>query len=192
MSRSIDEVARDLSDADRILKHAEKAKESLRKEFFSLATEQVRVTHVLKKRALTIPKSFFDTTGMTFEQFVVSRYPTWRLAEHKQEDEMVVLIIEEDPDFSPFTYQHPETREIITRQVAEASPQIDLETLRLENPLVWLEITRPVTSYELNEEALTALCVERPEIVALIQRHYRYGRKPSQKLAPIRVAKDEE
>lgn len=192
--RSLDQVAVELAEADRVLKKAEKAKEDLRSEFFFCATEQVKSERVLKRRALTIPKEFFHLTKMSFEDFVASRYPTWRLAEYESESmvHQFVLIIEEDPEYLPFEYIHAETREVVSRQVASAPPQVDTNTLKAEFPAVWEKIMKPVVVYELNDEALTTAVVEDPSLVGVLQRHYCYPRKPSKKLGPIRVAKEEE
>lgn len=191
--RSLAEVTTELAAVDRKLKATEKTRETLRAEFFFCATEQIKM-EPLAKRVLTLPKAFFHLTKMGFEDFVTSRYPTWRLENYESlpGTDTFTLIIEEDPEYVPYEYINDRTREVVSRQVASSSPQIDTETLKMERPDLWEKIMKPVITYEVNDEALTTAVVEDPSIVAVLQRHYCYPRKPSKKLGPIRVAKEEE
>lgn len=81
------------------------------------------------------------------EQYVAVLYPKWRIIKRQRflvdepgETEWK-LILQEDPEKKTYQYINPYDRKVYQRTVVESAPDVDLERLRDENPLVYQSIT---------------------------------------------------
>lgn len=188
------EVASNLADADFIEKKAKRLKEDLRGTLFNYAAIH-NSNEVLAQRRVEIPMGFFSKAGISEADFFATRHPGWRVIDKESnEDEGVVeFLLEEDPDFKPFsvttTREEDGKRVVVGKTVQRNSPEIDSETLQRAEPELYDKIYRPVITYEVDVNALEQLLNEEPDVVAKLELHMKIP-APVKKLIPIKEAKD--
>lgn len=186
----LNKIVKELVTTDHKLRELNEKRDALRLKFFEYAEEGVKQDVGLVKRTVTVPIQFFIVTKMEFEDFSSSRYPEWRIVEVKQEAKDVVFLLEQDPVYLPWSYTHPTTRHVVSKQIAIPSPSLDSDTFRLDQPELWGKVMKPVTTYEPDPVEIQQAIQENPDLVSVFQAHTKY-KKPTQKLGPIRMEKTE-
>lgn len=106
------------------------------------------------------------------DRYVATLYPKWRIVTAKIIDEGSAgqdaewkLVIQEDPKRKTYQYINPLDRKVYARTVAESAPDIDLERLKAENPLVYESITFQPEPRPRELKALSELTDDQKEIV---------------------------
>jgi len=112
----------------------------LKKEFFSEATTAQASTLAQKTTTVTA------TSWEKARDLVKRLNPTWVIKDEGlkiggNSDDTYTFILEENPEFKPFTYVNKETKRVWTKQVVETAPSLDDEWLQEEDPELWKEIT---------------------------------------------------
>lgn len=172
------EIGRQLYEAKVTSKDADSYTKELRDEFFRLYDEEFKgKDHLLPVRTIEVPDVFWQSTQMSKEDFVVTRFPGWNVehVEYNTAKKMSTFILKRDPIFVPGMIDIPDGEKIlrVSKEVSEYTPEMDWESLRQERPDLFEKLAQPVTQYEIDEEAFEQMVNETPEELATIQRHMR-------------------
>src|SRR5438105_636461 len=125
-------------------KHAERAKNELRDEFFRQINDHLK-DEVAPQLVVEFPT---DDEEEALRQ-AQRQYVRYRIVATSKVDQGYQVILEEDPECRPFTYINPADGKVYQRIVSEGSPSLDDEELKQEKPELWQAITREVTTREL-------------------------------------------
>lgn len=188
------QIARELYDAKQDEKIASDATKELRDEFFRLYDEEFKgKDHLLPVKTVEVPDEFFHSTGMSQDEFVSSRFPSWNV-EHVEYNTALgrrVFVLKRDPAYisGVIEIDDDDKKLRVSKEVSEYTPEMDWTTLKQERPDLFEKLAQPITSYEIDEEGFEKLLNEQPEELATIQRHMSV-RKPTLRATARRV-KDE-
>jgi hypothetical protein len=178
----VDDITRQLGEAYRAWKHAERVKNELRDAFFKAATEELEQE---------VPPQVVERVEADSEESAL-RVAQRRFVRHRCVDVARVsdteynVTLEEDASIRPFTYINPGDEYVYSRQVVEGSPILDDDGVREEHPELWEEITEEVV--ERRMKPMSELTPEQAEAL----RPYIAMPKPHVKLGAPRPAKPEE
>lgn len=213
MTRTLEEVTGDLYREYTTWKLSEKDKNKLRDEFFQLAIQQNKSVPLSRKTVVE------EGTEDEVRSRVEARYPQFiieSITEHDLDGYHKVILVE-NPEFKSFTYiSEGDTPIVFQRQIVEGSPSLDDERLIEELPELWVQISEIPDRTELvslikSLSALTAEHIDRvlddyyplskrimvpfenltDEDLSIIGKYIIRG-KPTIKLAPPRLAKDQD
>lgn len=161
-------------------KEVKARKEELREELFAYADEQ-QPEHMIPLSTIEVPFSFFDVTGMDYEVFLISRFPTWDLKDYKLVENGVVFILRKKRSFLPWKYEDDSHK--LTKSPTEPTPEIDWETLKAEQPELFTRIAREVVTLEIDEEEFESALKEDPTLYDVLRRHSKFTRAASQRVS---------
>jgi hypothetical protein len=179
---ALDETTKELGKAHAAWKENEKEKNKYRDKFFREVTEAI---------SDELPaKSVQKVTAKDIEEAL--RISQRRFSRHKVIDCVDLgdgefgVVLEDDPEFRPFTYINKIDGKVYSRVIAEGTPYLDDEGMRDEDPELWEKIT-----VEKTERVLKPLDSMSAEELAQIQ-PYLVTPKPTVRLGNPRIAKQEE
>jgi len=184
-------LARRLYRINQLRGGVEDRRDETRKEFFRLVTDNFRKKeHLLPVRTIEVPDGFFDKTGMTRFDFVMTRFPGW-MVEHCERNTatgITVFVLKKDPHYMPDTIdvEDDEGTIRVAKEVSEATPEIDWDSLQKERPDLYEKLAREKVVLEVNDEALEKMVTEEPEDMAVLQRHLKV-KEPSLKVRARRL-----
>lgn len=182
MNSDLGEVTKALGEHYREWKAAEKSKNESKTEFFEVATEKIR-DEDRPTKVVTLYGPDEDTARARCLRY----YPTWKIkAISKVEDGEHSFLLEEDPDYAPYTYVNPEDGMVYSRQVAAGKLHLDDDLLKEQDPELYERVTHIPQERQLKPfEELS------DDDTAAVQ-DYIYEGKPTVKLGAPRKAKPEE
>jgi hypothetical protein len=178
----------DHSQEDKLLKQT---RGEDKEKFFELLEDKLRgKDHLLPVRTIEVPEEFFTRTGMSKEDFVQTRFPGWNI-EHCEKNTVTgqtVFVFKRDPRYVPDVVELEDGDHLIRvqKEIAEYTPEIDWETLKLEDLDLHNRLAKPVTTYEVDGDELEAIMRESPEELAVLQRHMSV-KEPARKVVARRV-----
>lgn len=181
----IEEVTRDFGIEHAIKAVAEREMAKLRKLFFNLID--------IPEPKLARQTIFANTEDP--DRYVATLYPKWRIVTAQVIDEGSAgqdaewkLVIQEDPKKKTFVFINPLDKKVYTRTVAESAPDVDLERLRQERPLVYESITFQPEPLPRELKALADMTEDQKEIL----KQYLDPPKLTNRMESPRPAKPEE
>jgi hypothetical protein len=179
-------VTKQLGNRYRMWKKNEKGKDTLKGEFFNLATEEIIKRGSLDTKTVVMKGPTEEDVRTRIPHY----YPIFEVVEIKpnNQDGWFSIILRELPEFKPFTYVNVEDEAVYQRIVSSGSINLDEERLAEEDPELYTEVTfqPPTPPRELKPiDELTS-----QQLAEL--NDYIYESKPTVKLAPPRKAKPEE
>lgn len=146
----------------KLLKALDEMKKKVRAEFFQEANEFYQKEHWhLPTTTWLVPWDFFDKTGMSREEFVKTRFPSWNVISSKEDDEGVVYVLRKKAQFMPWSYQSDELE--ITRSVSEMTPEVDWDSMKKVEPELFEKFAKEVMSYELDADAFNEYQNQNPQ-----------------------------
>jgi hypothetical protein len=180
----LDGLMERLARLNRLEKSIEEKKKEARAELFIVAEiDYEDKRHLLPTTTVTVPKKFWEKTGMTEQDFLDSRFPTWEI-EHAEYDDVAgetTLILRKKPLFMPFSAEGDEYR--LSKTTTEPTPDVDWETLSAERPDLFKKLAKPVTTFELDGDKLLELMEDDRSIQSVLMRHTKYTRQPQQRVS---------
>ena len=191
----LEQVARELYRAKREEIEASTTTKDLRDEFFRLYDDGFKgQSYILPVKTIEVPDEFFATTGMSKEDFMSSRFPSWEI-EHIEKNTSIhttVFVMRQNPKYVPGVLDLDDEGKTlrVSKEVSEYTPEIDWDTLKRERPDLWERLAQPVTTYEIDEEEFSKLVEDTPEELATIQRHMKV-RQPVLRATAKRIKKDD-
>lgn len=179
---SLDETTQDLGKWHEKWKTAEKEKNKLREKFFREASEELAESLPARNIEQVSAKDLEEALRIAQRRF--HRYNV--LDAQEAGDDLWNVVLEEDPEFKPFSYINKIDGKVYSRIVTEGTPFLDDDALRDEDPELWERITTEKVSRELRPlEDLDA------DDLAKMQ-PYLTAPKPTVRLSNPREAKQEE
>lgn len=188
----LEHIARELAELTAEERDIKALRDDAKEEFFRLLRDRHKHS-VLPVRTVEVPDEFFHSTGLSYDEFVESRFPGW-LVEHVEKNiamHRTVFVLKRDPEYltDAVDITTDEGTLRVSKVVAEYTPEVDWESLRREDEKLFDKLAQPQLVYNVNEEALERLMEEEPHELAKLQRHMKV-RKPSLKVTSRKV-KDE-
>lgn len=172
---------------------AKQQRDELKKELFKLIDVDFKNNpHLLPVRQIEVPQSFFDKTGMTYDEFISSRYPGWT-CEHVEKDissDRLVFIVKRDATCMPYSIEINNGEFRVSREINEYTPSVDWNSMRDELPELFDRLAAPHITYEINEDELERLIEIEPDVLSKLQRHMKV-KEPSLKVTSRKVKSDE-
>lgn len=164
-------------------KQLEVEEQSLKTDLREPATERfIGNEQLLPVQTLEVPAAFWLKTGMDYDSFLDTRFPTWD-CEHFEEDKPdtgdVTFVLRKKPEFMGWEFDADGTT--LKYSPVEPTPDIDWDSLRRELPELYKTLAEEVITYKINEEAFEKIVRDQPESLVALQRHTRAVRAPSQK-----------
>ena len=151
MSRTPEEIVKDLAPAYHEWKGGEKDKEKLKTEFFDAITEYLKLDGEQADRLVTVEADRADTACKVAEKL----YPAWVAVDQRQPDDgRWEVIMEERAEYQSFTTELD--GEVWTRQVVEGSQMLDNEALEAEDPELWKRVAHYPYETLLNDSSSEA------------------------------------
>lgn len=187
----IEWLARELERVSNEEKEIKKRRSELRDDFFRLADHDWNKNeHLLPVVTINVPEEFFKRTGLSKREFIATRYPGWNL-EHDEYNTALfnhTFVLRRDPKFisREITIEDGEDTLKISKEISEYTPDIDWETLRNDDPVLFEKLATPVEQYTLNEESLEQIMNESPDDLATLQRHMKV-KAPTVRVVPRRI-----
>lgn len=175
------DVTNQLGEAYSSWKRAEREKNELRDAFFCLIDQQLK-NEVPSQIIAEFPTEDEEEALRQAQR----RYVRHRIISTRPIEGGYQVILEEDPEYRPFSYVNKTSGRVFQRIISEGSPVLDDEALKEENPELWEAITEEIITREL--KPLTDLTPEQIEELE----PYISMPKPQARLAAPRVAKNEE
>lgn len=159
---TLDHVTRQFDKAHAEESDAKKRMAKFRKQFFDLIE--------IPEKELARQTIFAVTEDP--DRYVATLYPKWRIITAKVTDEGSAgqdaewkLVIQEDPEKKTFQFINPTDKKVFQRTVVESAPDVDLERLKAENPLVYESITFQPEPRPRELKALSDLTDDQKEII---------------------------
>lgn len=179
MSSQIENLVSDLYHVTTQEKELKARKEELRDELFGVANRE-QPEHLLPTATIEVPFEFFNTTGMTYDDFLKSRFPTWDLQDYEVKDNSVVFILRKGKSYMPWKYEDDYYK--LSKSPVEPTPEIDWDTLEIERPDLFGRLAKEKITYEVNEEEFNKLLQEDPTVYEVLRRHSKFTRAVSQRV----------
>lgn len=180
LSQNLSKLAYKQARIAQLLKRLEDAKKELRQELFEVADDSYEgKDYLVPVTSIYVPIEFFEKTGMSYEDFVATRYPAWELVSKSGDFDIKVLILRKKTEYMPWEYEDDEVS--VARSISEATPDIDWDSMQLVDPDLFDRLAIPVTKYELNESVLQGAINEDKSIVTRL-RLYTVSKKPVQRV----------
>ena len=176
----------------------EKTLKEYRSEIFKLFSYEFSGTdYILPVRTIEVPFSFWESTKMTKEEFVLSRFPGWIL-EHIERNiatKVDIFILKRDPDFigTSITTDSMLIGGVpirIAKEINEMTPVVDWVTLERERPDLFDILATPKVSYEMNEQKLEELMLEGSDVLSVLARHLKVS-APQQRITARKIKNEE-
>lgn len=183
------EIAKELTSATYREREAKADREHAKEEFFRLIRDRHKNSDLLPVQTVEVPLDFFERTGMTKEEFAESRFPGWTVehCERNIAQSQIVFVLKRDASYIPDDIVVDGVK--VSKSIAEYTPEIDWDTLRIEDEALFDKLAEPQIVYNVNEENFERMMEESPEELAKLQRHLKL-RKPALKVN-VREVKDE-
>lgn len=178
----MNDETRDLGEAYRRWKDAEKAKNVARDKFFHAITEELE--QEIPPQVVERIEASDDEQALRIAQRRFVRHRVVDVA--RVSDTEYDIILEEDAATRPYTYINRDDGFVYRRIISEGSPILDDEALRDERPDLWEAITEEVV-----ERKLRPLDELSPEEQSALKPYIAMP-KPQVKLGPPRKATPEE
>lgn len=140
----------------------------LKQKYLEFTTTDVK-EHQLETTTITVPHEFWESTAMSEEDFLETRFPSWSLLERKNLRYGTLFILRKKPEYQNHIYSIGDW--IVSKTVVEKTPQVDWKTLKAENKDLYDEIAVQRTIIELDQEKLDDLVSKNPETLAILRRH---------------------
>lgn len=175
------DITTKLGRAYKIWKREEKKKESLKDEFFDIATKEYKD-----------PKEIETTIEAKTEEELFDKlqklYPEYKLIDYQQNGrkKSYKVFLRENLYYRPFKYVNPLDKQVYSKIRQAGLPFLDEKALQEDDPELWEKITRKV---EITE--LIPMDELSPEIISELRKYIFPGR-PIMKLAAPRKATAEE
>lgn len=192
LEERITHVAKELAQYAEEERKVKALRDDAKEEFYRLIRDRHK-RDILPVRTIEVPDEFFAVTGLSYEEFVETRFPGW-LVEHVEKNialNRTVFVLKRDPEYLAdgvdITVDNKRLR--VSKVVAEYTPEVDWESLRAEDEKLFDKLAQPQLTYNVNEEALERMMEEEPHELAKLQRHMRV-RKPSLKVTSRKVKDD--
>jgi hypothetical protein len=166
-------------------KEREKKKENERLAFFNAATRE-HETKSLARRMVTITAGSEDDIN----DIVADVYPREKLISIRFKGsvgDQYKVILEEKPEYKPFTFINPKDNQVYTRQIVDGPPVLD-ERLANDHPELFEKITEEVTERVPKDLDTVELTDDEQSILAT----YFHEGKPQIKMSAPRKATQEE
>lgn len=154
-------------------------KEELREELFKIADNE-QPEHLLPVSTIEVPFEFFDKTGMTYEAFLQSRFPTWDLQDYQVTETGVVFILRKGASYMP--WKHEDEFYKVSKSPVEPTPELDWDTLATELPDLFGRIAKEKITYEVDEAEFNKALQEDPTVYEALRRHSKFTRATSQRV----------
>lgn len=181
MSNHVENLVSELFHVTEQEKELKARKEELRDELFGVAQSE-QADHMLPSTSVEVPLTFFDRTGMTYESFLESRFPTWDLQakEIDWDKDSIVFILRKNKHYMPWKYEDEYYK--LSKSPVEPTPEIDWDTLRAELPELFDRIKQEKIVYEVNEVEFNKALHEDPTVYEALRRHSKFTRATSQRV----------
>lgn len=186
---NIDLLAHRQMKISRLTKKLDEWKKQVRDQLFEIADSSYgEQNYLLPTITMSVPLVFFERTGLSNEGFLATRFPAWELLHSEDEDDHRVFVLKKLPAYAPYSVAGDEYE--ISRSVSEMTPEVDWETMKAEDPNLFMLLAKPVESYELDVNVFQDLS-KNPEFDAqgFLARHSIH-RKPTLRVLAKEV-KDE-
>lgn len=183
MTQSLRSVVYNLKLITEQEKQIKKEKDELRAQLFDYAVQDYDgKEYLLPTTTITVPTSFWVSTGLTIQGFLDRSFPTWDLISCDTDDArcLATFVLRKKPLYMPFKYENDEVK--LSKTAVEPTPDIDLETLKAETPTLFEKITSQRVIEELDGEKLQSALAEDPEVHSVLMRHTVYSREPQQRV----------
>jgi hypothetical protein len=152
------------------IKELEAEKKSIRQKLLKFANDSYESKeYLLPQTSIAVPLHFFELTSINYEDFLSSRFPAWDLLSQSENDDEVVFTLRKKREYMPFGWEDESNK--IARSISESTPEIDWSSLSLVEPDLFSEIVKETTVYQLDEERLSQIIAEKPEVVDIIKIH---------------------
>jgi hypothetical protein len=161
-------------------------KETLRAEILQELEEKESLLPII---TVEVPTDYFTKTGQQVDDFLSTRYPDWTVETTKLKNGDFTFTLKKMQKFTNAIMEIEGTDTALAKTVVEYSPEIDVETLMLEDPELFDRIFEQKVSWEINEEALEQEVIENPDIYATLRRHSKV-KMPSIKILVKKVKDD--
>jgi hypothetical protein len=187
----LQQIARELFEVNEGNKEGKQNREKLISEFYRLLDAGFKGRdHILPVKTIEVPDAFWNSTQMSKDEFVESRFPGWNV-EHVEKNittGKTVLILKRDPSYlgSVVEVETEDGNVKVAKEIAEFTPEIDWDTLNAERPDLFEKLAIYKTVVELNDAALERIAMETPEELAVLERHMRV-KKPTLKVTSRRL-----
>jgi len=167
-------------------KRLKKQKEDLREKLIGEIDASEPILPII---TVEVPASYFESTGQELYEFLATRYPDWQQEARKLKDGTYTFTLKKESKFVSGMYAVEGQDVALAKTVVEYSPEIDVETLMLEDPELFDRLFQETVSWELNEEALEQEVNTNPDIYAVLRRHSKV-KMPSVKILVKKVKDD--
>lgn len=181
----LNEVSKKLGEFYKEWKEAEKAKNTYKAEFFEALTEKIRYEAQPQVQVVRV----YGPTEEEARSRLAKYYPGGHIKAVDGQDGTEGYwgaVLEEDPDYVPYTFINPEDQMVYSRQVVAGKLNFDDELLKKRDPELYERVT-----YIPQDRQLRNLSELDDEDIAAVQ-EYIYEGKPIIKLGSPRKAKPEE
>lgn len=179
MSSHVENLVSDLYHVTSQEKELKTRKEELRDELFGIANSE-QPESLLPTSTIEVPFGFFDKTGMTYTEFLDSRFPTWDLQDYKVKESSVVFILRKGKSYMPWKYEDEYYK--LSKSPVEPTPEIDWDTLKAEREDLFTRLAKEKIVYEINEKEFNKLLQEDPTVYEILRRHSKFTRAVSQRV----------
>jgi len=175
-------------------KRVKAEREELRSDLFRLLDYDFKgKDHLLPVRTFEVPEQFFRDTGLSYDEFVKTRSPGWKV-EHVEKNvttDLTTFVLKKDPNYVNriIEVDADEGKIQVSKEISEYPPEIDWETLVVERPDLYEKLAKEVVVIQLNDEELEKLFEEQPEELAVLQRHM-VVKQPVIRIVPRKVKDD--
>jgi hypothetical protein len=137
----IEEVTSKVKLSHAAKKEEEKELSEARDEFFAAATERLE-QQPRATRTIIVPTSAGGkilASNEEVESYVHKYHPEWKII--SIEDEPFRVLVEEDPAWMKYTYISEDRKTVFQRGITQASDYLDDDSLRQDDPDLWLRVT---------------------------------------------------
>lgn len=184
LARMLDSISRDD-------KARRQNRETLKSEFFQLLEEERKEKpELLPVITAEVPLEFFECTGISYDEFIETRYPGW-IIEHLERNittDNVVFVLRRDPMYVTDKVVIDNIQ--VSKVVAEYTPEIDWESLEKENPELLERISRTEVIRKIDDDKMQEMMEHSPADLAILRRHTKV-RKPSLKVTTSELANND-
>jgi hypothetical protein len=179
---TIEEITKKLGEADKQEKKGKKDREKYRAKFFQIATKRAGDPATFTGRV-------YGPTEAEARARAEQYYPACEVTAIEGQDgdeDYYGVILQEKPEFQPYTYVNPEDGQVYRRQVVAGSTMFDDELLEERDPDLYERVTKEETKRVLRDQGE----IDAEDLAKLSE--YIYEGPPQIKLPAPRKAKPEE
>ena len=164
---------------NRLINRLTKRKEILRGELIEESVNSLNSHYLLRQKVVFVPKDFFDITGISQFEFILTRFPAWDLISQDQDEENIIYRLRRNPLYESWTKESDKIQ--INKGIQENEPLIDWITLERESPEIFDKISTLEINRVVDNKKLEKFLSENPEGFSLLERHL-LSKKPTIRL----------